>query len=144
MKRVLVAGLILALASSVRAELPAAAYAQMQREAPEAVTIHVLSVACVETMHPVAVDVAVTVLARVTAVERTASCLKPGALIRITYTHRRQAVPPPGPGEVPILEVWKTYPAFLERRGEAFRPAARSHSFSAAESPRAPAPRKDA
>ncbi len=121
----------LALAAPGRAELPQEAYRTMQRDAPEAVTIEVVSVRTVERRAAHGRTVAVTAEARVRAVERTKSQLKAGAVIRISYDHEINEPPLPGPSPVPVIKAGKVYPAFLKKRpdGPGYTPAAGGYSF---------------
>jgi hypothetical protein len=108
-------------------------YARMQQRAPEHLQIEVLRVCTVRTHYKDATVVSVTVDARIRSVKQSASGLQAGQRISIRYDHciRRHALI--GPGEVPILEAGKTYPAFLEKSegGAYFCPAAGGRSFSA-------------
>ena len=117
--------------SVTRAEMAPEVYAGMQRQAPECVRVEVLSVHTVRTVYPDYTDVAVTVVARVRAVERSASGLRPGQRIRIRYDRREHRQPIAGPSAVPILEPGKVYPAFLEKQvdGPSYLPAAGGYSF---------------
>jgi hypothetical protein len=101
------------------------------RQAPEYLRLEVLRVHLIRTVYPDFSHVAVTVDARVRAVERSATHLRPGQKIRIQYERNEYNSAMPGPRRVPILEVGKVYPAFLEKQadGPFFRPAAAGHSF---------------
>lgn len=130
---VLCAGVISAACTEAWAELSPDSYARLQKEAPEDLTIEVLAVTTTRTDYPDLADVAVDVEAKVKAVQRSKSDVKTGSVIRIRYHHTiYKKAPPIGPGEIPIIEVGKTYPAFLERAEKAtfFEPAARGCSFT--------------
>jgi hypothetical protein len=122
---------LLFLGRPAQAELAPAVYEQMQQQAPEYLRVEVLRVRTSRTVYRDFVDVAVTVDARVGAVERSATGLRPGQRIRIQYERREHKYPLAGPSAVPLLEAGKFYPAFLEREGNArfFRPAAGGYSF---------------
>ncbi len=50
---------------------------------------------------------------RVLRINRTAARIHEGDVIKITYVRHRRERPLPGPGEPPLLERGKVYPAFL-------------------------------
>jgi hypothetical protein len=62
-------------------------------------------------------------------VERSATKLKPGAIIRITYSQREYSEPLVGPSEVPEVREGEVYPAYLSGAGNAYSPAAGGFSF---------------
>ncbi|MDP1588914.1 MAG: protease complex subunit PrcB family protein [Prosthecobacter sp.] len=111
-------------APAARAELPPYVYAEWQAKSPEVLTIQA---------HEVKNDGgAITVNAKVTAVERSGSGLKPGDTIRIGYHSVKQTMP--GPSEAAILEKGKSYQAYLSKNeadGD-YGLAAKGHSFAAA------------
>jgi hypothetical protein len=130
--------LVLSVTQSLQAELPPQAYANMQADAPEFVTIDVIGVKAISTPQPdpqiVKVDVVLT--ARVKSVTRSATNLKTGSIITIIYTHTRRP-PMPGASEIPIMGCGKSTPAFLkqiEGRRE-YRPVAGGYSFEVVEIP---------
>jgi|HubBroStandDraft_6_1064221.scaffolds.fasta_scaffold75665_3 hypothetical protein len=123
---VVVAGL----AVTVRADLSPREYRRLQREAPEVVRIEVVNV------HERAIrererEFEIVVEAKVVRIERTAARIRDGEVIRITYPRHRREHPVPGPGEPPLLERGRVYPAFLAKvEGERrFAPAAGAFSF---------------
>ncbi len=114
--------LLLGLTHRAHGELPPNVYRQWQRNAPEALTIRVVN-SQVNSTHqpganPVANRPAVTVhhvrlRARVLAVERSRSGLRPDQVITIRYTSTWRAEPMPGPSQPPLLQAGNTRPAFL-------------------------------
>lgn len=129
MNKVAAVLLLVGAGSSVVAELPPMAYQEMQRTAPEALAIRVLSVKTVARKCPEGTNIAVTVVARVATVERSASDLRPGMRITIVYKHCRRDRAIFGASEVPILEKGKSCVAFLEQDGAVYHPAAGGFSF---------------
>lgn len=108
----------------VRAELPPSVYAEWQAKSPEVLTIQAREVTNDGG--------AITASAKVTAVERSGSGLKPGDTIRIGYHSVQQTMP--GPSEAAILEKGKSYRAYLSKNetdGD-YGLAAKGHSFAAA------------
>src|SRR5438128_2163078 len=98
-----------------RAEMPPSAYESMQKESPEALTIEVLSVKISTTDEPERKIFEIAAHAKVAAVQRSASGLKPSDTIRISYRvfNYKQSIV--GPGEPKILEEGKSYSAFLSK-----------------------------
>jgi hypothetical protein len=121
---------LLALISPLLAELPPSAYEAMQREAPEFVKIEVLRVEIEPGAE--AGEQKVTAVALVGHVERSASGLKPGDLITISYGVRERPKDFVGPGQIPILEERTETIAFLKPTDESstYTPAAGAMSFS--------------
>ncbi|MFO1485166.1 MAG: protease complex subunit PrcB family protein [Verrucomicrobiaceae bacterium] len=110
--------------SRLQAELPPAVYDELKHNSPESLTIEALSVKVS--------DSAVSVSAKVSAVERSRSGLKPGATIQIEYHSEKQTKP--GPSEAPVLEKGKSYQAYLSQSDTPgiYQLAARGHSFETA------------
>jgi hypothetical protein len=111
----------------LHAELPPSAYEALQADAPEALSILVLR----STLAPSDDGDLMTVTARVTAVERTATDLRPGDIITITHT-----IPPRPPGFVGPSPVrpptdGSECPAYLRSTGTPleYQPAAGAMSF---------------
>ena len=71
--------------------------------------------------------------ARVETVTRSASGLKPGDTIRISYVHLDHKQPLAGPSEPDVLQKGRGYPAFLSKaeKGKVYAPAAKGYSFKA-------------
>lgn len=114
----------MACTSTARAELPPYVYAEWKEKSPEVLTIQAQEVTNNGD--------AITVSAKVTAVERSGSGLKPGDAIRISYHSIKQNMP--GPSEAAILEKGKRYRAYLSKNetdGD-YGLAAKGHSFTAA------------
>lgn len=105
------------------ADLPAGRLDQMRVEAELVLTIQIVSVK--EVVNGASKDVTVT--ARVLGVERSAFGTKKGEEITITYTD--SVKPPPGSEPMPTLEKDGVYPAFLNRSGKGYQPAAWVASF---------------
>ncbi len=120
--------MIVLAAVAVEAELPPSAYRKWQMEAPEALEIEV------KKAMPAAATKTVTVQidAVVTKVTRTATNLKRGSKIRISYLHQIHERRIAGPSSIPLLHTGDTVPAFLYRGNfGAYEPAAGGYSFSA-------------
>ncbi|MDN3919634.1 hypothetical protein [Roseateles violae] len=135
-KRLLGAGLLMAVALPARAELSPMLYLCWARQAPEALQVQVLNI---ET-EPVQGEpelIARVASLRVTAVRRSADGLKPGAQIRIRQIESKHkpaaGAPMPGPAPMPSLQQGQALSAFLEPDGQLrgfYQPAARGQSFS--------------
>lgn len=120
------------IALPTRAELPPDAYRDMQRAAPEALTVRVAEVDVSICWFWLCDGRDVTVEAEVTAVQRSAAGLTPGAQITIRYRN----VPlggRSGPRPIRVVAEGEQTPAWLEETAEGhFRAAARGASFSPA------------
>lgn len=115
-------GLLISVATT-RAELPPAAYAKYQADAPEALDLHVRAVNVIGSKPST-----VTVDADVIGVTRSAAGLKIGDVIQIHYTsHVGEMIA--GPSPMPILQMDDHCPAFLKKEGSTFVPAAGGRSF---------------
>lgn len=118
------------IALPARAELPPDAYRDMQQAAPEALTVRVAEVDVSICWFWLCDGRDVTVEAEVTAVQRSAAGLAPGAKITIRYRN----VPldgRSGPRPIRIVAEGERTPAWLEKTDEGhFRAAARGASFS--------------
>lgn len=130
-RKVTLLALLLAASGAVgRAELSPDVYKQMQANSPESLVIRVLSVKTKNRDEPRLVRVSVAVEARVEQVNRTQSGLKPGAVIRIKYDHRRHKEPMAGPSQVPVLKKGQILPAYLKKNDTAdYAPAAGGYTF---------------
>ena len=113
-----------------RAELPPEGYREQQDRAPEALVIKVRSVKTQETKEPKATATKFTVEAEVEKVERSATRLAPGGIIKIVYSRREYSEPLVGPSELPVLKDGQIYPAYLSREGDTYVPAAGGSSFA--------------
>lgn len=123
---VVLAGLCVA----VQAELGPREYRRMQRDAPEEVKIEVLGV----HERPIRErerEFEVEVDAKILRIVRSAARIHEGERIKITYVRHHRERPVPGPGEPPLLERGRVYPAYLTKvEGERlFKPAAGTFSF---------------
>lgn len=118
------AALLSASTPTAHAELPPAVYDDLKAKSPEVLTIQAVAVKIEGT--------AITVSAKVTAVERSGSNLKPGDAIRISYHSVKQTMP--GPSEAAILEKGKSYRAYLSKNETSgdYGLAAKGHSFAVA------------
>src|SRR4051794_17057972 len=94
-----------------RAELPPWVYQERQAKAPEALVIKVRSVKTQEKKEPKVTVTEFTVEAEVEKVERSASRLAPGGIIKIVYSRREYSEPLIGPSESPVLKEGQVYPA---------------------------------
>ena len=130
--------------------LPPSAYQQWKESAPEVAAIEVLSAATESKVSETdgtkvklrRTETNVDVEARVMTVERTATDLKPEAVIRIRYVHRpllQQTMQEgkwadvriAGASPIPILEKGDKVTTWLRRlSGEQFEPAAEAESFA--------------
>ncbi len=138
LKMMLALAISVLMSQSARAEISPREYRRMQREAPEFVKIEVLKVRTTpvaERRHERAIEgraFEVFVEAKVVHIHRSHERIHTGEVIHIAYvTHQRERNVP-GPGEPPVLERGKIYPAFLHKvEGErrAFAPAAGAFSF---------------
>jgi FKBP-type peptidyl-prolyl cis-trans isomerase (trigger factor) len=93
--------------------------------------IKVESVQVSTTDEPIFKRLTITAEARVETVTRSASGLKPGDAIRISYVHLDHKQPLAGPSEPDVLQKGQSYPAFLAKAGkdETYTIAARGYSF---------------
>jgi hypothetical protein len=114
---------------AANAELPPWAYKEKQDKAPEALLIRVLSVKTRETKEPKVKRTEVMIEAEVEKVERSATKLVPGAIIKIVYGRTEYSQPIAGPSEIPVLKEGQVYPAYLSHEGETYAPAAGGYSF---------------
>jgi len=121
-----------AIAATISAELPPAVYKELQDRAPEYLVIRVLSVESRQSDEQESVRFDVTAEARIQEVTRSASGLKAGAVIRISYVTKRHKQPAwVGPSPVPMLVEGWVGPAFLAKSKErsTYAPAAGGQSF---------------
>ena len=129
--------------------LPPSAYRQWKESAPEVASIEVVDAATESSVSETQgttvslrrTEIRVDVQARVIAVERTATELKPEAMIRLKYVHKplRQQMLQDGKwadtqmvgaSPIPILEKGDKVTAWLRRvDGADFEPAAEAESF---------------
>jgi hypothetical protein len=127
----LCAFVVVAAALSTHGELPLSVYKDLQEKSPEALTIKVKSVRISTTDEPRFKMLDITAEARVETVIRSASGLKPGDAIRITYVHLDHKQSLAGPSEPDALQKGRSYPAFLAKaeKDEIYTTAARGYSF---------------
>jgi hypothetical protein len=120
-------------ALSARGELPPYVYQELQTKSPEVLTIKVESVSIATSDEASLKRLTITADARVEKVIRSASGLKPGDAIRISYVRLEHKQPMAGPSEPEVLQKDRSYPAFLVKapEDEAYSLAARSFSFRA-------------
>jgi hypothetical protein len=122
--------LLIAMVLKASGELPPSVYKDLQANSPEALTILVEGVRVSSTQGKTATKLEITAEARVETIQRSASGLKPGDVIRIRYVHRDNKPPLPGPSEPEILTKNRIYPAFLIRsEKEVYTTAAGGYSF---------------
>ena len=129
LRRILAVAIVFIALTEVRSELPPWVYKERQDKAPEALVIKVRSVKTRETKEPKVTRSEFTIEVAVEKVERSATKLAPGAIIKIVYARNEHAQPIAGPSEIPILKEGQTYPAYLSREGEIYAPAAGGYSF---------------
>jgi hypothetical protein len=113
----------------MQAELPPSVYQELQEKSPEALNIKVESVKTDKSEEPTLTRLSITAEARVEKVTRSASGLKPGDKIRISYTYVNHKQPIVGPSEPDLLKEGRSYPAFLTGKDGVYTPAARGYSF---------------
>src|SRR3954465_4860075 len=123
------AGLCAVVVFAAEAELPPWAYKEKQDRAPEALAIRVRSVKTRETREPQGKRMEVMIEAEVEKVERSATKLVPGAIIKIVYRRTEYSQPNAGPSEIPVLKEGQLCPAYLSREGATYSPAAGGYSF---------------
>jgi len=131
LRAVCVVVVFLGVSQVVRADLSPREYRRMQRDAPEELRIEVLDVR-ERPLREREREFEIVVDAKVRRINRTAARIRDGEVIKITYIRHRRERPLPGPGEPPLLERGKSYPAFLmkvEGERRMFKPAAGSFSF---------------
>lgn len=121
--------IFLALPVLLHAELPPSAYESMQAKAPEYLKIEVLRVS-VEPGEE-ANQQKIELVALVKEVNRTATDVKPGDMINITYTVTEHPKGWAGPGAIPVPMEREQMVAYLikSETGD-FNPAAGRMSFS--------------
>ena len=130
LRAVFVVVVFLGVSQVIRADLSPREYRRMQREAPEDLRIEVLAVR-ERPLREREREFEIVVDAKVRRINRTAARIRDGEVIKITYIRHRRERPLPGPGELPLLEQGKSYPAFLMKADgpRLFKPAAGSFSF---------------
>ena len=131
----IVSYIVIALAKTVltiEAELPPSVYQELQAKCPEALNIKVESVKIDKSEEPALTRLSITAQAKVATVTRSASGVKPGDTIQISYTYIDHKQPIAGPSEPDILEKGRSYPAFLNGQGGVYTPAAGGYSFRVA------------
>ena len=133
-----VAALLLLLTSPALAELAPETYRAMQRASPELVQIEVVSVDIDRDFHKpdgcrffeFEIERKVTLEAKVRAVTRSRTGLKPGATITIQYTSMKRCEDFAGPGPIPLLHEGDRVYAYLVKKDRAFETAAMAASFT--------------
>ena len=119
--------------TTTQAEMPPSAYLSFQHDAPEALEVEITAVEQSTAETKEAIITSVVLAAKVLNVKRTATKLKPGAIITIKYEHRESKMPGwAGPSAVPILVKGDKYPAYLTQTGEkpsVYEPAAGGYTF---------------
>ena len=118
-----------------RGELPPWVYKERQDKAPESLVIKVRSVTRAEKPEKEGKTIDFKIEAEVEKVERSATRLKPGAVIEIRYIQRTYFQPMAGPSEIPALREGQTCPAYLDggKEGKVYAPAAGGYSFTTAD-----------
>jgi hypothetical protein len=123
---------------AIFAELPPSVYEDLQRAAPEALSIQVMDV---EVHRSIAKPSACSFLdfevrrkaivrARVIGVIRSKSGVRPGDVIAIDYTSVKPCHGVNGPRPIELLKEGDRVSAFLTKSGSVFVPAARGGTFS--------------
>ena len=120
------------LAGTGRGELPPWVYKERQDKAPEALVIKVRSATRTEKVEKEGKTIDWKIEAEVEKVERSATRLKPGAVIEIRYVQRTYFQPMVGPSEIPALREGERCPAYLDggKEGRVYAPAAGGYSFT--------------
>ncbi|MEN3369265.1 MAG: hypothetical protein V7609_1408 [Verrucomicrobiota bacterium] len=114
-----------------RGELPPWVYKERQDKAPEALVIKVRSATRTEKVEKEGKTIDWKIEAEVEKVERSATRLKPGAVIEIRYVQHTYFQPMVGPSEIPALREGERCPAYLDggKDGKLYVPAAGGYSF---------------
>jgi len=134
--------MLLPAATSLRAELPPDVYDDMQKKAPVKADIFVTEVT--SALPPAAVKdktpeelakmpYAITVQAKLVKAERGGDGIPSDAPLNITYERQHRPEGFVGPAQIPILEVGKSYTAYLTKDAATpglFLPAAKGQSFA--------------
>lgn len=134
-KRILAVVLLAALPAV--AELAPEVYAALQQKAPEVLSLQVVEVKIDRDWHKpdgcgffeFEVERDVVVQARVLAVTRSESGLRPGTVIQIPYESIRRCSGYSGARSIPLLEEEEKVVAYLAKNGRYYAPAARGASF---------------
>jgi hypothetical protein len=123
---------------AIFAELPPSVYEDLQRAAPEALSIQVMDVeihrsiakpsAC--SFFDFEIRRAARARARVFGVIRSQSGVRPGDVITIDYTSVKPCYGVNGPRPIELLKEGDRVNAFLIKSGNVFVPAARGATFS--------------
>jgi hypothetical protein len=130
MRALLIAALVLCAFARAGAELPPDVYKADQEKSPEALTIAVTRVKIQKTKESRGTRSNITAEAKVLEVKRSASKLRVGDTVRISYSHFRHDQPIAGPSEPDVLQKGRTYPAFLQKSAAGrYTPAARGYTF---------------
>jgi hypothetical protein len=116
------------------AELPPDVYKADQARSPEALSIKVTRVEIEKKKESGGARSNIRAQAQVLGVKRSASKLKAGDTITISYSHFRHDQPIAGPSEPDVLEEGRMYPAFLAKNARTgdYTLAARGYSFRSA------------
>jgi hypothetical protein len=116
------------------AELPPDVYKADQARSAEALSIKVIRIEIEKKNQSGGTRSHIRAEAEVLGVERSASNLKAGDTIKISYSHFRHDQPVAGPSEPDILEQGRMYPAYLAKDSKAgeYTLAARGYSFRTA------------
>ena len=136
MRALVVVAVVLGVAlARAGAELPPDVYKADQARSPEAISIKVTRVEIEKKKQSNGTRLRIVAEAQVLGVERSASNLKAGDSIKISYSHFYHDQPIAGPSEPDILEEGRMYPAFLAREPASnhYVPAARGYSFRLAQ-----------
>lgn len=128
-RRIFVFACLCAMAMETRSELPPWAYKERQDKAPEALVIEVRSVKTRETREPTVKRTEFAIEAKVEKVDRSATKLTPGSIIKIVYGRSEHSQPIAGPSEIPVLKEGQVCPAYLAREGDIYSPVAGGYSF---------------
>ena len=117
--------------SFASAELPPDVYKADQARSPEALVIKVSRVEIETKSDSRATRSKILAQAKVLEVNRSASNLRPGDVIRVAYTHLQHRQPMVGPSQPDIVQQNRTYPAFLvkDEKTGTYGLAARGYSF---------------
>ena len=114
----------LAIGSSLKAELPPSAYADMQSKAPEMVAFRVMQLNATVDSYG---NQSVTIYGKITEVRRSKAHLRVGQTIKVTYSIRGQVLA--GPSSCPLLMPNQVYGSYLKWGGNSYVPAAMGRSF---------------
>jgi len=116
-------------------ELPPYVYKEMQQKSPEVLMVKVEDVKTSISKYGEETDTNVTVKLTVEKVTRTATKLKKGSHLTVSYVHIEHSGGWAGPSSIPVLTKGQSLTAYLGKTKDgSYGPAARGRSFEAVKS----------